>query len=90
MGSLTRPKLLFRDGCSRCRFLSLVAAISSLGIVRRVATSSPEGSELIAQRPNLRGKLVLALGNKAVAGWGWAMLIPLPIAIVAIGVFTFR
>lgn len=72
-----RAVLIYNAACGPCRRLSVLAVILALGQARRCEVDSREAADLLAQRPELRGKLVLLHGGggplrmrEAAMGWG--------------------
>lgn len=60
--------IFYRDSCAKCRMLSWIAVIMSLGILSRVAISSEKAQETYEQYPESRGKLLLVLNGRLFAG----------------------
>lgn len=82
-----RPVLLYSAGCGPCRRLSVLAVGLAAGLVRRCEVSSPEAAELLADRPDLLGKLVLIAeagtsGRRREPAVGWGVFPALPRAVV--------
>jgi predicted DCC family thiol-disulfide oxidoreductase YuxK len=57
-----RRVLLYRGTCGKCRTLSRVIVLASLGRVRRVPIGSPEAEALYTRDPAARNRLALAHG----------------------------
>lgn len=63
------PVLLYRDTCPKCRRLSLIVALASLGFVHRLPIDTPEAGLLLEQRGLGRTKAVLIWEDRAALGW---------------------
>lgn len=62
----SRPKLLYRGRCRKCRMLSRLAVVLSLGLIVRVPLESPEAEALLRSCGLPRNKLLL-IGPKQYA-----------------------
>lgn len=87
-----RPVLLYSAGCGPCRRLSVLALLLAGGLVRRCEVCSAEAVELLADRPDLRGRLVLISnigfgGGGAEYAVGWGVFPALP-RVVALALFA--
>jgi len=60
--------LLYRGSCARCRVLSRLAVLLTLGTLRRVPLDSDEADRLRQLYPVTRGKLALIDGRRVVHG----------------------
>lgn len=67
-GRRNQPLLLiYRESCSKCRALSRIVAVLSLGAVARVARSSPAAAALLPGAPT-RARLLLFDGRERLDG----------------------
>jgi hypothetical protein len=77
MNTARQPVLVFRGGCAKCRVLSRLAVLLSIGLLRRVAHDSPEGQALQHALGLTRVKLTLVTHEKVVRGWRVLACLPL-------------
>jgi hypothetical protein len=83
-----RPKLLYAGSCAKCRFLSRLVVILSLGTIERVPLERPEWQKFYYEDyPQARGYPVLFWNGQPrfgprvfllttlviVASWGWKL-----------------
>jgi hypothetical protein len=64
----SRPILLYRATCQKCRLLSALAVTISLGNVRLIALDSTETERLLAGRPRPT-KFATVRGDSLKVGW---------------------
>lgn len=60
---LERPTLTYKPTCPPCRWMSRLAGVLSLGVVRRVPVEGAEAEALYDRYPDHRGELVLRDGD---------------------------
>lgn len=63
------PVLLYRDTCRKCRRLSRIVTMASLGVVRRLPIDSPRGESLLAERGLGRSRPALVSHEGVAVGW---------------------
>lgn len=63
------PLLIYRDTCPKCRFLSRLAVMLSLGSIERVSLVSARAQGLTQEHPEIEGKLTLLYPTGSVTGW---------------------
>ena len=72
--------IMYRDTCKKCRLLSWVAVILSLGVLRRIPISSDQAQILYEAHPESRGKLLLVLDHHVITGsqviWRFPTVLP--------------
>jgi hypothetical protein len=66
---MTRPLLLYRATCAKCRFISLAMVCLSLGWLRRIPLSSPLASALYRRHRVRPGKVALVGYRRMLVGW---------------------
>ncbi|MEM6793143.1 MAG: hypothetical protein AAF725_04140 [Acidobacteriota bacterium] len=59
-----RPTLFFKPTCPPCRWMSKLAVILSLGVIRRVPIDSQEAAALYRNYPDKEGQLMLQEGTR--------------------------
>lgn len=64
----SRPTLFYKGTCGPCRWMSLLAVLFSLGLIRRNPIDSAEAKALYARYPEHEGQLVLLEANRVTFG----------------------
>lgn len=64
-----RPVLLYRGACPKCRVLSRLAVLASLGSIRREPIGSARAEALNDAYPGTHGQLTLFIDDAATTGW---------------------
>ena len=59
-----RPTLFYKPTCPPCRWMSKMAVILSLGVIRRVPIDSREAAALYRHHPDNEGQLMLREGTR--------------------------
>jgi hypothetical protein len=68
METQSRPALFYKHDCPPCQWMSRLAVILSLGVIRRVPLDSAEAKELYRKFPEHEGQLVLIGVGRPVFG----------------------
>jgi len=76
-----RAALFFKRQCPPCAFVSRLAVVLSLGVIRRVPLDSAQARDFYAQYPALEGMPVLVHGARVVAGPAVFLAIPRVVAV---------
>lgn len=65
----SRPLLLYRGTCGKCRLISRLLVALSLATIRRAPIRSEEAERVLRAHPERKGKLALIRGAEIVTGW---------------------
>jgi hypothetical protein len=63
-----RPTLFYKNTCGPCGWMSRLAVVLSLGVIRRQPIDSAAAKALYARYPEHDGQLVLADGDRVTFG----------------------
>jgi hypothetical protein len=67
--NVNQATLLYRVTCKKCRILSRLVVVLSLGYIRRIPNNSPEAQRLFKTYQGNSSKIILIRGDKVYIGF---------------------
>jgi hypothetical protein len=80
LARMDRPTVLYRNSCRKCRLLTSLIVVLSIGIVRRTPNDHPAAVRLMADYGLQPTKLLLVWPCGSAVGWGVSRSLPTALA----------